>query len=130
MKHELTAKRLMKALSNANLKPHELATLSGVSKASISQYINGSHKPSNLSSGKMADYLGVNPMWLMGFDVPMNYGNTEALSLYEDKSPPHELSEEEVETEKLRSDLLSAVSRLSDEQKSALLAIVKSMLPK
>lgn len=71
MKNELTAKRLSIALSNANMKSQELADKSGVSKASISQYINGSHAPSNISSGKMSKILGVNPLWLMGFDVPM-----------------------------------------------------------
>ena len=71
MKHELTAKRLSKALSDSGMVAQELATKSGVSKASISQYVNGSHKPSNISAGKMANVLGVNPMWLMGFDVPM-----------------------------------------------------------
>lgn len=72
MKNELTAKRLQIALSNSNMKPQELANKSGVSKASISQYINGSHAPSNISSGKMGKVLGVNPLWLMGFDVTMN----------------------------------------------------------
>lgn len=72
MKNEITAKRLTLALSNTNMKPQELADKSGVSKASISQYVNGSHAPSNISSGKMAPILGVNPLWLMGFDVPMN----------------------------------------------------------
>lgn len=71
MKNETTAKRLTLALSNANMKPQELADKSGVSKASISQYVNGSHAPSNISSGKMASILKVNPLWLMGFDVPM-----------------------------------------------------------
>ena len=71
MKNEITAKRLTLALSNANMKSQELADKSGVSKASISQYVNGSHAPSNISSGKIAPILGVNPLWLMGFDVPM-----------------------------------------------------------
>lgn len=71
MKNELTAKRLQLALSNANMKPQELADKSGVSKASISQYVNGSHAPSNISSGKMGKVLNVEPMWLMGFDVEM-----------------------------------------------------------
>ncbi len=71
MKNELTAQRLALALSNANMRPQELADKSGVSKASISQYVNGSHAPSNISSGKMASVLNVNPLWLMGFDVPM-----------------------------------------------------------
>lgn len=71
MKNPITAHRLSTALSNANMIPQELANASGVSKASISQYLNGSHSPSNISSGKMAKILNVNPVWLMGFDVPM-----------------------------------------------------------
>lgn len=72
MKNEATSKRIRIALSNANMKPQELADKSGVSKSSISQYINGSHSPSNISSGKMAKILNVNPLWLMGFDVEMS----------------------------------------------------------
>ena len=71
MKHELTAKRLQLAMSNANINAQELSNRSGVAKASISQYVNGSHKPSNISSGKLANILDVDPLWLMGFDVPM-----------------------------------------------------------
>lgn len=71
MKHELTAKRLQVALRNADLSAQELSNKSGVAKSSISQYVNGSHKPSNISSGKMAAVLNVNALWLMGFDVPM-----------------------------------------------------------
>lgn len=72
MKNPITAQRLSLALSNNNIIPQELANASGVSKASISQYLNGSHAPSNISSGKMARVLKVNPLWLMGFDTPMN----------------------------------------------------------
>ncbi len=80
MKNELTAKRMQLALSNANMIPQELSEKSGVSKSSISQYVNGSHAPSNISSGKMGKVLGVNPLWLMGFDVDMKK------SIIEDKS--------------------------------------------
>ena len=72
MKNEITAKRLVLALSNANMKARELADKSGVNKSSISQYVNGTHAPSNINAGKMAKVLGVNPVWLMGYDVPMN----------------------------------------------------------
>lgn len=78
MKNPITAHRLSIALSNANMIPQELANASGVSKASISQYLNGSHCPSNISSGKMAKILNVNPVWLMGFDVPMQLQNKDA----------------------------------------------------
>ena len=69
MKYSETAKRLAEAISEKGLTPQELANRSGVSKSSISQYRNGTHKPSNISSGKMGKVLEVNPLWLMGYDV-------------------------------------------------------------
>lgn len=71
MKNEVTAKRLQFALSNANMSQQELVDKSGVGKSSISHYINGSHAPSNISAGKIAKVLGVEPLWLMGFEVEM-----------------------------------------------------------
>lgn len=76
MKNEITAKRLRLALDNASMKPQELAEKSKVSKSSISQYVNGSHAPSNISAGKMGKVLGVEPLWLMGFDVSMKSENS------------------------------------------------------
>ena len=87
MKHPLTAQRLKKALSDLNMKPQELADRSGVSKASISQYVNGSHAPSNISSGKMGKILSVNPLWLMGFDVPREENVTD-IPVSPEKSEP------------------------------------------
>ena len=69
MKYKTTSKRLSESLNRANMKPQELANASGVSKASISQYINGSHKPSELTAKRLAEILGVNPLWLMGYNA-------------------------------------------------------------
>lgn len=71
MKNEVTAKRLRLALDNSGMKSQELAEKAQVSKSSISQYINGSHAPSNISAGKIGKVLEVDPLWLMGFDVSM-----------------------------------------------------------
>lgn len=72
MKHEETAKRLALALSRSGLNQQQLADKSGVSKHSISQYINGHHAPSNINAAKIGEILNVNPMWLMGYDVEAN----------------------------------------------------------
>ena len=72
MKHKVTSDRLKYAMNAANINARSLASLSKVSEASISQYINGTHKPGNISSGKIAKVLKCSPLWLMGFDVPMN----------------------------------------------------------
>ena len=77
MKNETTAQRLSLALHLNNMIAQELADRSGLNKASISQYINGTHAPSNISAGKMAAVLGVSPVWLMGFDVPMYESKAE-----------------------------------------------------
>lgn len=48
----------------------ELANKTNVAKASISQYANGKNVPSNVTAMKLCAPFGVNPAWLMGFDVP------------------------------------------------------------
>lgn len=85
MKYPITAQRLREALNNKKMKAQELADKTGINKASISQYINGSHAPSNISAGKMADCLDVSPLWLMGFDVDLEKNNDyteKALEMY------------------------------------------------
>ncbi len=109
MKYPETAKRLSDALNLKKLKAQELADASGVAKASISQYINGSHCPSTLSAGKMASVLGVDAMWLMGFDVPM-------IKLTDGN--PQEQSQ-------LDQELLAAVGTLTDADKTHLIEYIK-----
>ena len=77
MKNELTAQRLSIALNRKGINQQQLADMSGVSKHSISQYIHGTHAPSNISATKIGSALHVNPMWLMGYDVPMTDGQTD-----------------------------------------------------
>lgn len=65
------AKRLDKALNMAGISADALARASEVSKSSISQYLSGSHIPSEENATKLGNVLNVNPLWLMGFDTPM-----------------------------------------------------------
>ena len=67
---ELTAKRLREAMDDMNITAAELSEKSKVHKASISQYLHSVQSPSNISASSLAKILNVNPMWLMGFDVP------------------------------------------------------------
>lgn len=84
----LTSQRLKEALSEAGLSAQELADRSGVNKSSISQYVNGSHAPSNIAAYKIGKVLNVSPTWLMALDnikrntpdyVP---GTVELIDLY------------------------------------------------
>ena len=71
MKNPETSRRLLEALHKADMTQRELSERAQVKESSVSHYANGSHVPSTLSAGKMALVLDVNPLWLMGYDVPM-----------------------------------------------------------
>ncbi len=49
----------------------EFSRRTGIGKSSISQYVNRTNAPSNITAAKIGDAFSVNPMWVMGFDVPM-----------------------------------------------------------
>ncbi|MDO4649179.1 MAG: helix-turn-helix transcriptional regulator [Eubacteriales bacterium] len=121
MKNEVTALRLRKALSDANMRPQELAERSGVSKSSISQYLNGSHAPSNISSGKMGKVLNVNPLYLMGFEVPMEVIKpvTE-----EEKTASFIGSVQSIPEPVFKKKVIAALSQLTDEQWTVLEEII------
>lgn len=63
--------RLKKALEIREMKPSELAEQSGLSKARISQWVNGKFQPMGDGLYKIAGILHVSESWLMGNDVPM-----------------------------------------------------------
>ena len=86
MKNEETAKRLKLAMDNKNLTAKQLSDKSGVSEPSISQYVHGTFAPRNKTAAKLAKILQVNPMWLMGFDVPMTDPASDFLLKMEDGS--------------------------------------------
>lgn len=55
----------------------QLADIIGMSKQTISAYTTGARSPKRPAINAMADVLGVNPLWLMGYDVP-KYENTSS----------------------------------------------------
>ncbi len=63
--------RLNQALQIRNIKSVELAELTGISKARISQYTNGVYIPKSKGTYALSKALNVNEAWLMGLDVPM-----------------------------------------------------------
>ena len=134
MKHQETAYRLKTALDRLNMRAQELSDRSGVAKASISQYINGTHKPSNVSAGKMASVLGVDPLWLMGFDVPMaSTSSTDETSTQDQGwylNPEVAEKAQEIYEDPETRILLDAKRDLSMEDLEAVLNIVKALKAK
>lgn len=71
MKQETFARRLSEALECRQLKAADLSRLTGVSEGTISCYINGKYEAKQTRVRVFAKALDVNPVWLMGYDVPM-----------------------------------------------------------
>lgn len=60
------SERLKKALSAAGMRPSQLAAVTGLSKARISQYMNGIYIPKSQAACLIARALNVSETWLIG----------------------------------------------------------------
>lgn len=65
------SERLRLALALRHLKPIDLAEKTKIGKSSISTYLAGEYEPKQRNLHKMARALEVDPVWLLGEDVPM-----------------------------------------------------------
>ena len=70
MKYPEHARRMKEALSDKRMSAADLSRLSKINQSSLSQYLNGTNKPNSLRAVAIASILEVNPLWIMGFDVP------------------------------------------------------------
>lgn len=48
----------------------EFSKRCNVPKASVSQYVHGNNAPGNFTAARIGEALNINPLWVMGFDVP------------------------------------------------------------
>lgn len=68
---ESCATRIKKALSIRNMKQSELCEKTKISKSVLSEYTSGVYEPKQDRLLLLSQALNVDPVWLMGFDVPM-----------------------------------------------------------
>ena len=64
--------RLKEAMKLRNLKPVDLVNRTKISKGAISSYIAGNYTPKSKNIYSLAKALNVSPVWLLGYDVPMD----------------------------------------------------------
>lgn len=108
MKYPVTAQRFSEILAERNIQAVDLAERSGLSQASISQYVNGGRCPTNRTALILSKILNVSPLWLMGLSDEKFY------------TPPAPVSQD-------RAELVSVVSRLSEDEVKYLLQFLKSI---
>lgn len=108
MKEEnrISSLRLAEALADNRLRAVDICEKTGISKSGMSMYLKGERIPSRDNADKLSKVLGVNPVWLMGFDVS-KYVET----------PEHE-----------KELLLSFFAQLSPEKQESVLNLIKTMI--
>ena len=109
---EKCASRIRKALSIRGMRQHELCEKTKIPKSAISQYISGAFEPKQDRVFLIAQALNVDPVWLMGYDVPMET-KVEPLKKKDSPSKP-----ELTEGEKMMLDLFRQIPE--DRQEAAL----------
>lgn len=70
------SERLKEAMELRNLKQVDLVQRTGIGKSSICTYLAGDYLPKQTNLYKLAKALSVDPAWLMGEDVPMEWEGT------------------------------------------------------
>lgn len=64
---DVFAKRLCAAMKKKDIRPADLAEITGIGKSAISQYMNGAFRPKQVRTEKIAAALGVSVAYLMGY---------------------------------------------------------------
>ena len=112
---ESCAKRLRKALTIRNMKQSELCRKTKIATSAMSEYLRGLYEPKQDKIYIMAEALDVDPVWLMGFDVPMENKDK--------KISPHEADLTEGEMV-----MLELFRAIPEDQQPVVLAMIRAAL--
>lgn len=66
-----TKERLEEMMKELNIIPADIVRKTGINKSTLSNYINGKRNAVQDQLSKIADAYGIDPAWLMGYDVHM-----------------------------------------------------------
>ena len=80
------AERIREYMTQNDIKAIDLAKRFHVSRSTISQYVNGTVVPKRDRLVLIADALNIDPLWLMGYDVPPERQNVVTSDLTQDEA--------------------------------------------
>lgn len=66
-----TQKRLAEMMKILNVCAADIVRKTGINKSTLSHYINGKRVAAQNQLALISDAYGIDPAWLMGYDVPM-----------------------------------------------------------
>ena len=112
---ESCGQRIRKALSIRNMTQSELCRRTKIATSAMSEYLRGLYDPKQDKIYIMSQALNVDPVWLMGFDVPMEPDNK--------KYAPGEVNL--TESERVVLELFRAIP---EDQQPVVLAMIRAAL--
>lgn len=71
MKNSNSKVRIRELMEHYRINQTELCKRTGIQKSALSNYLKGDREPRQDQISAIVDPFGVNPAWLMGYDVPM-----------------------------------------------------------
>ena len=80
------AERIKEYMNRYDVRPVDLANRFHVSRSTISQYMSGAVVPKRDRLVVIADALNIDPLWLMGYDVPPERQNVVTSDLTQDEA--------------------------------------------
>ena len=92
---EKCATRIARALSIRGMKQSELCAKTKIPKSAMSQYISGAFEPKQDRVFLISQALNVDPVWLMGYDVPMEKKEEPEIDTKKDPHSEQQLTEGE-----------------------------------
>ena len=130
MENNKRLNRIREALALRGMKKIDLAEKTGISKATISHWVNQKFQPKQTNLMKLAKALNVSEMWLAGFDFPMERIDKKEIILSdEEKRKANDIKiivNQIKENEELKTLFLSICS-LSDDQRKTIESIVNEL---
>ena len=108
-KTSTTQERLAEMMKEFNISAADIVRKTGINKSTLSNYINGKRTADQEHLSLIADPYGIDPAWLMGYDVPMK--------------PATELNIEMIDPDD--AEIYKRIANLPLEKKAALLDMLK-----
>ncbi len=116
---EKCSTRITKALSIRGMRQSDLCEKTKIPKSAMSQYVSGAFEPKQDRVFLIARALDVDPVWLMGYDVPMEKKEEPAAKINSPSEPKL------TEGEKVWLDLLR---RLPEDRREIALEMIRVAL--
>lgn len=122
-----TKDRLYELMTKRGITQSDIVNRTGIPKSSVSMYVAGTRTPKQDKIAIIANAYNINPVWLMGFDVPMEKESNNAYELGEAMADIVTGSNEDM-SEVM--EYYSKISKLTKEQKECVYEFIDMLIAK